>query len=159
LQIQIVSVGKLREKYLKDACSEYLKRNSRFCSIKVIEVAEEKVPETLTKAQKETVLKKEAERIKNVLPKNTFTIVLDLKGEKPDSIKFSQQISSWMLEGKSNITFIIGGSIGLDRQLVQESNYSLCLSDLTFPHQLVRVILLEQIYRCFKIINNEPYHK
>lgn len=159
MQIQIISVGKLKEKYLKDAVSEYVKRLSRFCKTDIIEVAEEKVPESLSAAEEEQVRRKEAERIKNSLSKNTFTVVLDLKGEQPDSLKFSKLISTWMLQGKSSISFIIGGSIGLDRQLVKEADYSLCLSNMTFPHQLARVILLEQIYRCFKIMNNETYHK
>jgi len=159
LKIQIVSVGKLKEKYLKDAVSEYVKRLSRYCKITINEVSEEKVPETLSDAEKEQALRKEADRIRNSLYKNTFTIVLDLKGEQPDSLKLSEFLSSWMLQGRSSISFIIGGSIGLDRQLVKEADYNLCLSNLTFPHQLTRVILLEQIYRCFKIINNETYHK
>jgi len=159
LQIQIVAVGNIKEKYLKDAVSEYEKRLSRYCRVTINEVSEEKVPETLSTAEKEQVLKKEAERIRNSLLKNTFTVVLDLKGEQPDSPGFSKLLSSWMLQGKSSISFVIGGSIGLDRKLVKEADYSLCLSNLTFPHQLTRVILLEQIYRCFKIINNETYHK
>ena len=159
MKIQIVSVGKLKEKYLKDAVSEYVKRLSRYCKITINEVSEEKVPETLSDAEKEQALRKEADRIRNSLYKNTFTIVLDLKGEQPDSLKLSEFLSSWMLQGRSSISFIIGGSIGLDRQLVKEADYNLCLSNLTFPHQLTRVILLEQIYRCFKIINNETYHK
>lgn len=159
MQIQIVAVGKLKEKYLKDAVDEYVKRLSRFCRVTVNEVAEEKVPETLSDAEREQVLKKEAERIRNALFKNTFTVVLDLKGKQPDSVGFSNLLSSWMMAGKNCISFVIGGSIGLDRQLVKEADYSLCLSNLTFPHQLTRVILLEQIYRCFKIINNETYHK
>lgn len=159
MQIQIVSVGKIKEKYLKDAVSEYVKRLSRFCKIDITEVAEEKVPENLSAAEEEQVRKKEAERIRNSLLKNTFTVVLDLKGKQPNSIELSELLSSWMLQGKSSISFIIGGSIGLDRQLVKEADYNLCLSNLTFPHQLTRVILLEQVYRCFKIINNETYHK
>jgi len=156
LKIQVVSVGNLKEKYLKDAVSEYMKRLSRFCTIVMNEVSEEKVPETLSDAEKEQVLKKEAARIRNALLKNTFTVALDLKGKQPDSEKLSEMLSAWMLQGRSSISFIIGGSIGLDRQLVKEADYRLCLSNLTFPHQLARVILLEQIYRCFKIINNEP---
>jgi 23S rRNA (pseudouridine1915-N3)-methyltransferase len=159
LQIQIISVGKLKEKYLKDAVSEYSKRLSRFCRIEIIEVSEEKVPETLSSLEEEQARKKEAEKIKGVLSKNTFTIVLDLKGEQPGSEQFSKKLSDWMLQGKSHIAFIVGGSTGLDRQLVKEADYNLCLSNMTFPHQLARVILLEQIYRCFKIMNNETYHK
>lgn len=159
MQIQIISVGKLKEKYLKDAVLEYTKRLSRFCKIEILEAAEEKVPETLSFQEEEQARRREAERIKGMLSKNTFVIVLDLKGEQPDSEQLAKKLSAWMLQGKSHITFIIGGSIGLDRQLVKEADYSLCLSNLTFPHQLARVILLEQLYRCFKIINNETYHK
>lgn len=159
MQIQIISVGKLKEKYLKDAVAEYMKRLSRFCKIDIIEVPEEKAPETLSDLEEEQVRSREADKIRNVLSKNTFTIVLDLKGEQPDSLQLSQKLSAWMLQGKSSLSFIIGGSIGLDRQLVKEADYNLCLSNMTFPHQIVRVILLEQIYRCFKIINNETYHK
>ncbi len=159
MQIQIISVGKLKEKYLKDAVAEYIKRLSRFCKIDIIEVPEEKVPETLSVQEEEQVRRREAEKIRNVLSKNTLMIVMDLKGEQPDSLQLSQKLSSWMLQGRSSLSFIIGGSIGLDRQLVKEADYNLCLSNMTFPHQIVRVILLEQIYRCFKIINNETYHK
>ena len=145
MQIQIISVGKLKEKYLRDAVLEYTKRLSRFCSIKILEVSEEKAPETLSIAEEEQVKRKEADKIKAALSKNTFTIVLDLKGEQLDSIQFSNKLSTDD-SGKSHITFILGGSIGLDRQLVKEADYNLCLSNMTFPHQLSRVILLEQIY-------------
>ena len=158
MKIQIVSVGKLKEKYLKDAVSEYVKRLSRYCKITINEVSEEKVPETLSDAEKEQALRKEADRIRNSLYKNTFTIVLDLKGEQPDSLKLSEFLSSWMLQGRSSISFIIGGSIGLDRQLVKEADYNLCLkSHISTPAYPGNT--LEQIYRCFKIINNETYHK
>ncbi len=159
MNIQIISVGKLKEKYLKDAVLEYTKRLSRFCKIEILEASEEKVPETLSGQEEEQARKREAEKIRSLLAKNTFTIVLDLQGEQPDSEQMAKKLSAWMLQGKSHITFIIGGSIGLDRQLVKEADYSLCLSNMTFPHQLTRVILLEQIYRCFKIINHETYHK
>lgn len=159
MQIQIISVGKLKEKYLKDAVLEYTKRLSRFCKTDILEAAEEKVPENLSSQEEDQARKREADKIRSLLSKNTFTIVLDLKGEQPDSQQLAQKLSAWMLQGKSHITFIIGGSIGLDRQLVKEADYNLCLSNMTFPHQLTRVILLEQVYRCFKIINHETYHK
>lgn len=159
MQIQIISVGKLKEKYLRDAVLEYTKRLSRFCKIEITEVSEEKVPESLSPVEEEQVKKKEANKIKNALAKNTFVIVLDLQGEQPTSQQLSKNLSTWMLQGKSHITFILGGSIGLDRRLVKESDYNLCLSNMTFPHQVARVILLEQIYRCFKILSNETYHK
>ncbi len=159
LQIQIISVGKLKEQYLKDAVLEYTKRLSRFCKLEIMEAAEEKVPENLSSQEEEQARKREAEKIRALLVKNTFIIVLDLKGEQPDSEQLARKLSAWMLQGKSHLTFIIGGSIGLDRQLVKEADYNLCLSNMTFPHQLTRVILLEQIYRSFKIISNETYHK
>jgi 23S rRNA (pseudouridine1915-N3)-methyltransferase len=159
LYIQIVSVGKLKEKYLKDAVNNYIKLLSRFCKTEIVEVAEEKVPPSLSSREQEQARREEAERIRASLSKGTYVIVLDLKGEQPDSLQFSQKLNELMIMGKSRISFIIGGSTGLDRQLVKEADYNLCLSNMTFPHQLVRVILLEQIYRCFKIINNEPYHK
>lgn len=159
MNIQIVSVGKLKEKYLKDAVNNYIKMLSRFCKTEIVEVAEEKVPQSLSSREEEQAREKEAERIRAALSKDAYIIALDLKGEQPDSLKFAQKLKELMIAGKSRISFIIGGSTGLDRQLVKEADYSLCLSNMTFPHQLARVILLEQIYRCFKIINNEPYHK
>lgn len=159
MQIQVIAVGKLKERYLKDAVMEYTKRLSRFCRLEIQEVTEEKVPETLSDLEEDQVRRKEAEKIRASLSKSTFTVVLDLKGEQPDSEQLSKKLSSWMLQGNSHITFILGGSIGLDRQLVKEADYNLCLSNLTFPHQLARVILLEQLYRSFKIISNETYHK
>ncbi len=159
MQIQIVAVGKLKEKYLKDAVLEYTKRLSRYCRVEIVEVYEEKAPDTLSSLEEDQVRKKEAEKIQRVLAKNSFMVALDLKGEQLDSKAFSKKISTWMLSGNSRISFVIGGSIGLNRQLVKEADYSLCLSKMTFPHQLARVILLEQIYRCFKIMHGEVYHK
>ncbi|HEY8499916.1 MAG TPA: 23S rRNA (pseudouridine(1915)-N(3))-methyltransferase RlmH [Clostridia bacterium] len=159
MNIQIVSVGKLKEKYLKDAVNNYIKMLSRFCKTEIVEVAEEKAPQSLSSREEEQAREKEAERIKVALLKDSYVIALDLKGEQPDSPQFAQRLKELMIAGKSRISFIIGGSTGLDRQLVKEADYNLCLSNMTFPHQLARVILLEQIYRCFKIINNEPYHK
>jgi len=159
LNIQIVAVGKLKEKYLKDAVLEYAKRLSRFCRLDMVEAAEERIPDNPSSTEEEQAREKEADRIRNALCKNTFSIVLDIKGEKLNSQEFADKLSTWMLSGKSRISFIIGGSTGLDRKLVNKADYSLCLSNMTFPHQLARVILLEQIYRGFKIINNETYHK
>lgn len=157
--IRIISVGKLKEAYLRDAQKEYLKRLSRFCRTEIIEIDEEKSPLTASPAQEEKVRQKEAERIIKALAKNTITIALALEGKEMDSVSFSDEIRNFMLEGKSDITFIIGGSTGLDLALVKNADYRLCLSKLTFPHQLARIILLEQIYRAYKIITNETYHK
>jgi len=159
LQIQIIAVGKLKEKYLKDAVLEYTKRLSRFCRTEIVEIPEEKVPKTLSCSEESLVRGKEAQRIRRAIPKDAFVIVLDLKGEQPDSVRFAGKLSDFMLNGASQLTFIIGGSIGLDEKLLKEANYNLCISNMTFTHQFARVILLEQIYRGFKIINNETYHK
>ncbi|HHU90385.1 MAG TPA: 23S rRNA (pseudouridine(1915)-N(3))-methyltransferase RlmH [Clostridiaceae bacterium] len=159
MTINIICVGKLKETYLKDAQKEYLKRLSRFCSIKVIEVDEEKAPDTASPAQEEKVRQKEAERIKKAMGKNSTIIALDLDGKELGSIEFSEQIHNYMLDGKSDLTFIIGSSTGLDKSIIRDANFNFCMSKLTFPHQLARVILLEQIYRAFKILNNETYHK
>lgn len=159
MTIQIVVVGKLKESYLKDAQKEYLKRLSRFCKIQVTEIEEEKAPEAASPAQEEKVRQKEGERIKKTLGKSTYTIVLALDGQELTSPGFSEQIHLLMLGGKSDVSFVIGGSTGLDPNLITEADYRFCLSKLTFPHQLARIVLLEQIYRAFKILNNETYHK
>jgi len=159
LQIQIIAVGKLKEKYLKDAVLEYTKRLSRFCRIEIVEIAEEKAPETLSPSEEDLVREKEAQRIRKAIAKNAFVIALDLKGDQPDSIQFTKKLSDLMLKGASQLTFIIGGSIGIDEKLLKEADYNLCISNMTFTHQLARIILLEQIYRGFKIMNNETYHK
>jgi len=159
MTITIVCVGKMKESYLRDAQKEYLKRLSRFCSIKVIEVDEEKATETASAAQEDRIKQKEAERIRKAIGKNSVKIALALDGKELDSVEFSEQIHNYMLEGKSDLTFVIGGSIGLDKSIVRDADFNFCMSKLTFPHQLARIILLEQIYRAFKILNNETYHK
>jgi len=159
MTITLVCVGKLKEDYLRDAQKEYLKRLSRFCGIKVIEVDEEKAPETASAAQEDRIRQKEAERIRKAIGKNSVKIVLALDGKELDSVGFSEQMRNYMLEGKSDLTFIIGGSTGIDKSVIREADFNFCMSKLTFPHQLARIILLEQIYRAFKILNNEVYHK
>ncbi len=159
MTLNILAVGKLKENYLKDAQKEYLKRLSRFCKVQVTEIEEEKAPESASPAQEEKVRQKEAERIKKAMNKNTTTIVLALEGQELTSVGFSDQIKGLMLDGKSDVTFIIGGSTGLDPTIIKEADYRLCLSKMTFPHQLARIILLEQVYRAYKILNNETYHK
>jgi len=157
--IHIIAVGKLKEDYLKDAQKEYLKRLSRFCKVNIVEVDEEKAPENPSPAQEEKIKAKEAERIRKALGKNTTVIALALEGQEWTSVGFSQQLKHLMVEGKSDIAFLIGGSIGLDSSLIKEADLRFCLSKLTFPHQLARIILLEQTYRAFKIMNGETYHK
>jgi len=159
MKIAIIAVGKIKERYLKDGIAEYSKRLSRFCDVEVIEVADEQAPEALSASQEEQVKKKESERIIKRLKEGTFLIVLDVKGEKLDSEGFADKLQAFLASGNSHITFVIGGSLGLDPELIKKARFRLSLSDMTFPHQLTRLILLEQIYRAFKIMNGEPYHK
>ncbi len=159
MKLTLVAVGRLRENYLKEGIKEYSKRLSRFCELQIVEVEDEQAPENLSQSQEVNVKKKEAERILKKVKDSSLLIVLDLKGKKLNSEGFADKLNSFFISGKSNITFIIGGSLGLDDELVQKADYRMCLSDMTFPHQLVRLILLEQIYRAFKILNGETYHK
>lgn len=158
-RITIIAVGKLKEKYLKEGTAEYVKRLSRFCDLEIIEVADEQAPEDLSQSQELQVKKREAERVLKRLKGNSLLVVLDVKGEKPGSEEFAAKLRSFFVSGNSNIFFVIGGSLGLDEELLKKADYRLSLSEMTFPHQLARLILLEQLYRAFKIINGEPYHK
>lgn len=159
MKFTLVAVGKLKEKYLKEGIGEYSKRLSRFCELQIVEVEDEQAPENLSEAQAVQVKKKEAERIIKKVKEGSTLIVLDLKGKKLDSEGFAEKLNSFFVSGKSHVTFVIGGSLGLDDELVQKADFRLCLSDMTFPHQLARLILLEQIFRAFKILNGETYHK
>ena len=159
MKLSIVAVGKLKEKYLKEGINEYSKRLSRFCELQIIEVDDEQAPENLSASQEKQVKKREAERIVKKVKEDSALIVLDLKGKKLDSEEFAHKLNSFFISGKSHITFVIGGSLGLDEELTQKADFRLCLSDMTFPHQLARLILLEQVFRAFKILNNEPYHR
>lgn len=159
MKINIIAVGKIKEKYLKDGILEYSKRLSRFCDLQVIEVDDEQAADSLSAAQEMQVKKKEADKILKKIKDGSFLIVLDVKGDKLDSEGFAAKMQSFFVSGVSNITFIIGGSLGLDSSIISKANLRLSLSDMTFPHQLTRLILLEQIYRGFKIINGETYHK
>lgn len=158
-KIMIIVVGKLKEKYLKDGILEYAKRLSRFCELQIVEVDDEQAAESLSIAQEEQVRKKEAEKILRKYKDGSFLIILDVKGERLDSEGFAAKLQSFFVSGVSHITFVIGGSLGLDSSLVKQAGLRLSLSDMTFPHQLTRLILLEQVYRAFKIINGETYHK
>jgi 23S rRNA (pseudouridine1915-N3)-methyltransferase len=159
MKFTLVVVGKLKEKYLKEGISEYSKRLSRFCELQIVEVEDEQAPENLSEAQAVQVKKKEAERIIKKVKEGSTLIVLDLKGKKLDSEGFAEKLNSFFVSGKSHITFVIGGSLGLDDEIIQKADFRLCLSDMTFPHQLARLILLEQVFRAFKILNGETYHK
>lgn len=159
MKIKVIAVGKLKEKYLKDGILEYSKRLSRFCDLQIIEVMDEKAPDSLSEAQEIQVKRKEAERIKNHLKDNSILIILDIKGEKLDSEGFAEKLQAFFVSGNSDISFVIGGSLGLDAELLRKADLRISLSNMTFPHQLTRLILLEQLFRAFKIIRGETYHK
>ena len=150
--IRIITVGEIKESYLKEAIEEYKKRIQKFTKLEIIEVKEEGIVE------KEKALKLEGERIEKNIKEKDYVITLEIEGIESTSIEFSKKIENTLIMN-SNITLIIGGSYGLDQTIKNRSNYKLSFSKMTFPHQLFRVILLEQIYRAFKIINNESYHK
>lgn len=159
MNIDIVCVGKIKEKYLVDAIGEYLKRLGRYCKMSIIELKDEKTPDGESAALDEKIKQIEGERILKVLDDNAFIFVLDLKGKELSSPDFSRKINKLTVDGYSHIQFVIGGSLGLADSVVKKADYLLKFSEMTFPHQLMRVILLEQIYRAFRIMNNEPYHK
>lgn len=158
MKITIACVGKIKEKYFVDAVSEYLKRLSRYAELKIEEVQDEKAPENLSQAQINQIKDKEGERLEKVI-KDSYVIALAIEGKKMTSESFSEFISDIMVRGVSHITFVIGGSLGLSNNILKRADMKLSFSDMTFPHQLMRVILLEQIYRANRIMKNEPYHK
>ncbi|MCR5145675.1 MAG: 23S rRNA (pseudouridine(1915)-N(3))-methyltransferase RlmH [Lachnospiraceae bacterium] len=159
MNITIVCVGSVKEKFYREALAEYSKRLSRYCKLKIIEVNDEKTKENLTENEKSIILHNEGSRILKHIRENDYVISLEILGEKLDSVQFSKKIEKLGLEGKSNITFVIGGSLGLAPEISNRADYKISFSDMTFPHQLMRVILLEQVYRSYRIMKNEPYHK
>lgn len=159
MKVSVIAVGKLKEKYLKDGIDEYAKRLSRFCELEIIEVEDEQAPENISPAKEQQIKKKEAERILKRVKPGSILIVLDIKGEKPDSEEFAAKLQAFFISGDSHLTFVIGGSLGLDAELLKSAGYRFSMSNLTFPHQLARLVLLEQLFRAYKIINGETYHK
>ncbi len=159
MNITVFSVGKLKEKYLKDAIQEYATRLTKYCKLDIIEVPDEKAPENMSEALEAAVRYKEGQAILKKLRDDTYVIALAIQGKQLSSEKFAELISDLGLRGKSNIAFVIGGSIGLSEEVLKRADYHLSFSAMTFPHQLMRVILLEQVYRGFRIIKGEPYHK
>lgn len=159
MKITIVAVGKIKEKYWKDAISEYSKRLGAYCDLKIIEVADEKTPDQASQAVEEVIRAKEGERILKHLKDDMYVITLEISGQMLASESLAKKIEDLGIQGKSSIAFVIGGSIGLGKEVLLRSDYALSFSKMTFPHQLMRVILLEQVYRGFKIQRGEPYHK
>ena len=159
MKITILSVGKIKEKYLSDAIAEYVKRLGRYCKLNIIQVQDEKTPDSIHESQRQLILEKEASRLMSHLDDSSYLIALAINGKQLSSEELAEKINILGLNGKSSITFVIGGSLGLSEEILSRADMLLSFSKMTFPHQLMRVILLEQIYRSFKIINREPYHK
>lgn len=159
MKITLITVGKIKERYIKEAIAEYSKRLSRYCKLEILETADEKTPEDAGEALEESIREKEGKRILKLVKDDAYVITLEINGRMLDSIELSERIEELGVRGTSHITFIIGGSIGLSEEVCARSDYALSFSKMTFPHQLMRVILLEQIYRSFRIIHGEPYHK
>ncbi len=159
MTIRILCVGKIKERFYAEAAGELLKRLSRYCQVEIIEVADEKAPEQLSEAQKEQVKRAEGERLLARLNPQDYAIALCIEGKRPSSMEFADSLSQKMTEGCSRVAFLIGGSLGLSQGALARCQEKLSFSAMTFPHQLFRVMLLEQIYRAFRIMGNEPYHK
>ena len=159
MKITIISVGKIKEKFYRDAIDEYAKRLSKYCKFEIIEVTDEKTPDKCSETEEQLILSKEAEKIVKHVRQDMYIYALAIKGKKLDSVAFANEINQLGLSGKSSVAFVIGGSLGLHSSVLNRADRHLSFSDMTFPHQLMRVILAEQIYRCFRIIAKEPYHK
>ncbi len=159
MKITIISVGKVKEKFYRDAIAEYEKRLSRYCKFQIVEVTDEKTPDKASVVEEELIKEKEADRILSNVKEDAFVVTLEIAGKKLDSVGFAELLEQKTIYGVSHIQFVIGGSLGLHKKVSQRSDYKLSFSDMTFPHQLMRVIVSEQIYRAFRIISGEPYHK
>lgn len=159
MNIKILCVGKIKEKFFRDAIAEYSKRLSRYCKLQIIEVTDEKTPDNASEAGEALIMEKEAGRLLAHIRDNDYVVVLAIEGKTLDSVSFAKHMEQLAVNGKSNIIFVIGGSLGLHRSVCQRADEALSFSAMTFPHQFMRVILLEQLYRSYRIRNHEPYHK
>ena len=160
MKVTILTVGKIKERFYTEAVAEYTKRLSRYCKINIIEVADEKTPDGAKEALEKQIREKEGERLLHYLDnESAYVIALAIEGKMLDSVQLSEQIAGLGVRGTSHIIFVIGGSFVLDERVLQRADLKLIFSKMTFPHQLMRVILLEQLYRSYRIMNHEPYHK
>ncbi len=159
MKIKLICVGKLKEKYLVDGVKEYVKRISAYSDVEIIEVADERIPVHPSLADETFVKVKEGRRILDKIKQDDYMILLDVSGQEMDSVAFSKHLEKCMINGKSSIVFVIGGSLGHGDEVLSRANLRLSFSPMTFPHQLMRLILVEQIYRAFKIMRHETYHK
>lgn len=162
MKIRILCVGKIKESYFADGIAEYVKRLSRYCKLDVVEVADEKTPDGASEAQENLIKAKEGERLLKYMKEtgpDSYTIALAIEGKQVDSVAFSEKLQQLSVHGTGQINFIIGGSLGLSKDVLQRADEKLSFSKMTFPHQMMRMILLEQIYRGYRIMKGEPYHK
>ena len=159
MKITIICVGKIKEKFYRDAIDEYRKRLSRYAKLEIVEVVDEKTKDQASEAEDLMVKEKEGERILKNIKEDAYVVALAIEGKMYDSVALYNHLQTLGVNGKSHLTFVIGGSLGLSSQVLSRADEKLSFSPMTFPHQLMRVVLLEQIYRCFRIQNNEPYHK
>ncbi|MBZ4687786.1 MAG: rRNA ((1915)-N(3))-methyltransferase RlmH [Clostridiales bacterium] len=159
MQIQIIAVGKIKERYLRQGISEFSKRICKYAKIEIIEVPDEKAPAGASEKEEEIIKETEGEKILAKIKKDSFVIVLDLHGKQLTSEEMAARMEKLALEGKSSVSFVIGGSLGLSKEVLKEADLRLSFGKMTFPHQLMRLILLEQIFRWFKIMRGETYHK
>lgn len=159
MKLRVICVGRLKEKFYTDAVNEFKKRLSRFAEVEIVELADEKAPEKLSDAELEQIKLAEGRRILAKLADGETVVALDIKGVQLSSTELADKLKNLMLEGKSRIAFIIGGSNGLSSEVLARTDFKLSFSKMTFSHQIFRIMLMEQLYRAFKIINNEPYHK
>ena len=159
MKITVITVGKIKEKYLEDAIAEYSKRLSRYCKLEIIQVADEKTPDRASEVVETQIKDKEGERILSHIKDTAYVVALAIEGKMISSEELAELIDGLGVRGESHIQFVIGGSLGLSKKVLERADYKLSFSRMTFPHQLMRVILLEQIYRSYRIVNGEPYHK
>ena len=159
MEIRIITVGKIKEKYLSDGIAEYAKRLSRYCKLTFCQVADEKTPDKASEALNIQIKDTEGERLMKHIREQDYVIALAIDGKMLDSVELSEKIEKLGVSGIRSIAFVIGGSLGLSDRVLKRADYKLSFSKMTFPHQLMRLILVEQIYRSFKIIKNETYHK
>lgn len=159
MKITVLTVGKIKEKYFTEGIAEYSKRLSRYCKLEIVEVADEKTPDNASETEELQIKEKEGDRLLKYIKDSDYVIALAIEGKQLDSVELSQKIEKLGVDGKSNVTFVIGGSLGLDQRILKRADFKLSFSRMTFPHQMMRMILLEQVYRGFRIAKNEPYHK
>lgn len=159
MKITVIAVGKIKEKFYREAVAEYEKRLGRYCKLEILQVEDERTPDRAGAALETEIRRRESERIMKYIREDAYVVTLEIQGQMFDSVGFADRIGNLALQGMSHIQFVIGGSLGLHEEICKRADLAVSFSKMTFPHQMMRVILLEQIYRAYRIINGEPYHK